>query len=331
MSAEKIMAAWKKKSFKPVYWLEGDEDYYIDSLMNYAEHELLPADEASFNLTVFYGRDAEFASVMNACKRYPMFAEKQVVLLKEAQHMKEIDKLEAYVSAPLASTIFIVAYKGKSLDKRTKLYKLLQTHSEYLKTAKLEGKIAEWITELVQSKGYSIRSKSVALLEEHIGNDLSRIANEIDKISINLKDKKEIDEDDIEKYIGISKEYNVFELQAAITKKDLPKAITILNYFASNPKLVPIQMALPALYANISKVYAVYGMTDKSDNALKPVFYFNPVALSQAKEMMKNYGFDGIERLLLLLHHYNLKSIGIADGGNSGPSLMKEMILKMML
>lgn len=332
MSVEKIISAWKKKSFKPVYWLGGEEEYYIDMIMDYAEHHLLPAEEAAFNLTVFYGRDADWAGVLNACRRYPMFAEKQVVLLKEAQHMKEIEKLEAYIVSPLSSTIFVVGYKGKAVDKRTKLYKVLQANAEVFNGIKIkEEKLPEWITELVQSKGYSVQSKAVALLQEHIGNDLSRIANEIDKLSINLKGKKNIDEDDIEKYIGISKEYNVFELQAAIAKKDLAKAVKILAYFESNPKAVPMQQALPALYYNISKIYGVYGMNDKSDAVLKPLFYFNPSALQQAKDMMKNYGYSGIEKLLLLLHHYNLKSIGVGDNGTSSASLMKEMVLKMMM
>lgn len=332
MSAEKILTGWKQKKFKPVYWLQGEEDYYIDQLVSYAEHEILPESEAGFNLTVFYGRDADWAAVMNACKRYPMFAEKQVVLLKEAQHMKDIDKLEAYVAAPLDSTIFIVAYKGKTLDKRTKLSKLLATHAELFNSEKIRDyKMHEWIGELVKSKGYSITSKCIAMLEEHIGNDLSRIANEIDKLSLNLTDKKTIEEDDIEKYIGISKEYNVFELQEAITRKDLVKALKIINYFDSNPKAVPIQQALPALYTFISKVYTAFGMSDQSDNALKPLFYFNVQALQQGKLMMKNYGYTGVEKLLLLLHHYNLRSIGIGDSGSSGPMLMKEMVAKMVI
>lgn len=332
MSAEKILAGWKKKSFKPVYWLGGDEEYYIDMLMNYAEHKILPEEEASFNLTVFYGKDADWAAVVNACKRYPMFAEKQVVLLKEAQHMKDIEKLEPYISSPLSSTIFVVGYKGKTVDKRTKLYKILQANAEVFNTVKIkEDKLPEWIGELVQSKGYSIKPKAIALLQEHIGNDLSRIENEINKLSVNLKGKQNIDEDDIEKYIGISKEYNVFELQAAIAKKDLAKAIKILAYFESNPKAIPIQQALPALYFNISKIYGIYGMNDKSDTVLKPLFYFNANALQQAKDMMKNYGYSGVERLLLLLHHYNLKSVGVGDSGTSPVSLMKEMVLKMML
>jgi DNA polymerase III subunit delta len=332
MSAEKILTAWEQKKYKPVYWLQGEEEYYIDMLVNFAEHKMLPESEAGFNLTVFYGKDADWAAVVNACKRYPMFAEKQVVLIKEAQQMKDIEKLEPYISAPLASTIFIAAYKGKTLDKRTKLNKTIQAAAEVFNSEKIkEYKIQEWIGELVKSKGYSIKPKCIALLEEHIGNDLSRIANEIDKLSLNLAGKKVIEEDDIEKYIGISKEYNVFELQDAIARKDLVKALKIIQYFESNPKAVPIQMALPALYAFISKVYGAFGLADNSDNALKPLFYYNVSALQQGKLMMKNYGFPGIERLILLLNHYNLRSIGVGDSGTSGPLLMKEMVAKMML
>lgn len=332
MSAEKILTAWKQKKFVPVYWLHGEEDFYIDKLVDYAEHSLLPESEAGFNLTVFYGRDADWAAVINACKRYPMFAERQVVLLKEAQHMKEIEKLESYVDAPLSSTIFIVAYKGKTLDKRMKLSKLLHTKAEIFVADKIKDyKIQEWIGQLVASKGYSISPKCIALLEEHIGNDLSRIANEIDKLSLNLAGKKVIAEEDIEKYIGISKEYNVFELQDAIVRKDLYKALTIIQYFDSNPKAVPIHMALPALYAFISKAYTAFGMKDQSDNTLKPLFYFNVQSMQQGKLMMKNYGYEGVERMLLLLHHYNLRSIGVGDMGTSGGQLMKEMVAKMML
>ena len=332
MSVEKILGSWKKKAFKPVYWLEGEEEYYIDQVIDYAEKQILPEAEAEFNLTVFYGKDAEWAAIINACRRYPMFAEKQLVILKEAQHMKEIDKLESYIASPLATTIFVVGYKAKGVDKRTKLYKILQTNAEVLTTKKIaEGKMQEWIVELAASKGYKITAKSASLLEEHTGNDLSRIANELDKLSVNLRDKKTIDDDDIEKFIGISKEYNVFELQGAVANKDLSRSIKIINYFEANPKAAVIQMVLPALYAYFSKIYAVYGMNDKSDGALKPHFYFNPVALSQAKEAMKHYGYEGVERIILLLHHYDLKSKGVGDSGTSGALLMKEMVVKMML
>ncbi len=332
MSAEKIISDWKKKSFKPLYWLEGEEDYYIDMVMNYAEHHILDEAEASFNLTVFYGRDADWAAVVNACRRYPMFADRQVVLLKEAQHMRDLEKLEAYFENPLQSTVFIVGYKGKTMDKRTKLYKLLKQSAEIFNSEKVKDyKLAEWIMQFVQSKGYHIGSKAVSLLEEHIGNDLNRIVNEIEKLALNLKSSKDITEDDIERFIGISKEYNVFELQAAIARKDLAKAIKIIGYFEANPKAGPIQMVLPALYASFSKMYTVFGMADKSENALRPHFYNNPIAVKNALETIQRYGYDGIERILLLLHHYNLKGVGVGDTGTSDASLLKEMVVKMMV
>ena len=331
MSVEKILNDWKKKAFRPVYWLEGEEDYYIDQVMNYAEHNILSEAEAGFNLTVFYGKDADWAAVVNACRRYPMFAERQVVILKEAQQMKDLERLEAYIENPLPSTVFIVGYKGKTLDKRTKLYKLLKQSAEIFNSEKVkEYKLAEWIVQFLHSKGYLISSKAVSLLEEHIGNDLNRIANEIEKLALNLKGKNDITEDDIERYIGISKEYNVFELQAAIAKKDLAKAIKIIGYFEGNPKAGPIQMVLPALYASFSKMYTVFGMADKTEAALRPHFYNNPLAVKNALETIQRYGYEGIERILLLLHHYNLKGVGVGDIGTSDASLMREMVVKMM-
>lgn len=338
MSAEKIISEWQKKIFKNIYWLEGEEDYYIDMIVDYAEHEILNEAESGFNLTVFYGKDADWAAVVNACKRYPMFAERQVVLLKEAQQMKDIDKLESYVENPLSSTIFVVAHKTKTLDKRSKLHKLLKKSAEIFTSEKIKDyKLQEWIGEYVRSQGYKINAKAISLLDEHLGNDLNRIVNEIEKLSLNLKgkkglpaDKQEITEDDIERYIGISKEYNVFELQAAIAKKDLAKAIKIIQYFEGNPKAGPIQMVLPALYASFSKVYTVFGMSDRSEAALKPHFYFNSNAVKNAMETINNYGYDGIERILLLLHHYNLKGVGVGDTGTSDASLMKEMVVKMV-
>jgi len=331
MSAEKIISEWNKKNFKSIYWLDGEEDYYIDMVMDHAEHHILDDAEAGFNLTVFYGKDAEWPAVINACKRYPMFAERQVVLLKEAQHMRDLEWLESYVEHPLSSTIFVIGYKGKTLDKRTKLYKSLKQKAEVFTSEKLRDyKLPEWIAEYVQSKGYKINSKAVSLLDEHIGNDLNRIANEIEKLALNLKGKKEITEDDIERYIGISKEYNVFELQSAIAKKDLAKAMTIIKYFEGNPKAGPIQMVLPALYSSFSKIYAVFGMPDRSESALRPHFYNNPTAVKNALETINKYGYDGIERILLLLHQYNLKGVGVGDTGTEDASLLKEMVVKMV-
>lgn len=331
MSSEKIISDWKKKLFKPLYWLEGEEEFYIDKVVDYAEHHILPESEASFNLTVFYGRDADWAAVVNACMRYPMFAEKQVVLLKEAQHMRDIEKLEGYIENPLASTIFVVSYKEKKLDKRTRLYKTLQKGGEVFNSEKLRDyKLPEWITEYVQSQGFTISSKAVMLLAEHIGNDLSRISNEIEKMTVNLGKRKEITEDDIENYVGVSKEYNAFELQDALSKKDLLKAIRIIQYFEGNPKAAPIQLVLPALYGYFSKLYTIFGLADKSEAAVKSLFYNNPFAAKQAMETTRIYSYSGIEQTLLLLHEYNLRSVGINDTGTSDAALLKEMVVKII-
>ncbi len=332
MSADKLIASWKKNSFKPIYLLHGEEDYYIDELMQYAEHQILSPSDASFNLTVFYGKDAEWTSIVNACRRYPMFAERQVVLLKEAQMLNGIEKLEAYIENPLSSTIFIIGYKGKKLDGRMKISTLINKKGEIFESKKIaDYNLHDWINEQVKLKGFQISSKSVSLLQESIGNDLSRIVNELDKLSINLAGKTRIDEDDIEKFIGISKEYNIFELQAAIANKDLAAAIKIVNYFEHSPKAAPIQMALGALYVFFSKIYSAYGLQNTSEAALKPLFYFNPNAVKQAQAMIKNYGYAGTEKILLLLHHYNMKSVGVGDSGTESASLLKEMVVKIIV
>src|ERR1035438_3639791 len=212
MSVDKIISNWKKKSFSPVYWFEGEEEYYIDRLVDYAEHHILPESEASFNLSVFYGKDADWAALINACRRYPMFAERQVVLLKEAQQMRDIEKLEPYIDNPLSSTVFVVSYKEKKVDGRSRLAKVLKEKGEMLTTKKMyDNQLPEWASELAQSKGYEISQKAVMLLVDHIGNDLCRIDNEIEKILVNLGSRKNITEDDIEQFVGVSKEYNVFE------------------------------------------------------------------------------------------------------------------------
>jgi DNA polymerase-3 subunit delta len=332
MSVEKILSEWKSNIFKPIYWFEGEEEFYIDQLVDYAEHKILSEPEKAFNQAVFYGKDANWAEVINACSRYPMFAEKQMVLLKEAQHMKDIDKLEGYISNPLKSTILVISHKGKSLDGRTRFAKVVLKNAEVLQTKKVyENNLPSWISDFVKSRGFDIAPRALMLLVDHIGNDLSRIANEINKVVLNLGTRKSITEDDIENFVGISKEYNVFELQQAISNKDLAKAIRIIQYFEANPKAGPIQMLLPALYNHFSKVITIFQMSDKSEKALTPLFYKNPFAAKQALETVMNYSYDSVEQALMLLHEYNLKSVGIRNPGIPDASLMKEMAVKIIL
>jgi len=331
MSAEKILSDWKKKLYKTVYWLEGEEDYYIDKVVEFAEQHILSEAEQGFNLTIFYGKDASWPDVINACRRYPMFSDKQVVLLKEAQHMRDIDKLEAYIENPLKSTIFVVSYKEKKVDGRSRLAKLLKEKGEVLSTKKMyENQLPEWTSELVRTKGYAISQKALLLLVDHIGNDLSRIENEIEKLLLNLSERKTITEDDIEKYVGISKEYNAFELQDALAKKDLPKAIRIIGYFDANPKAVPIQLVLPTLYTLFSRAYMIFGQSAKDDKTIAANIGVNPWFVKDYVLTARNYGAEGIAAALLLIHEYNLRSVGINDIGTSDASLLKEMVVKIM-
>jgi DNA polymerase-3 subunit delta len=331
MSAEKIINDWKKNNFKPVYWLEGEEDYYIDKVMDYAEHYILNESEAGFNLIVFYGKDSNWPDVINACRRYPMFAERQVVLLKEAQQMRDIEKLEAYIENPLKSTVFVVSYKEKKVDGRTKLAKLLKEKGELLTTKKMyDNKLPEWTKELIESKGLTITQKALMLLVDHIGNDLNRIDNEIEKIRVNLGSGKNITESVIEENIGVSKDYNVFELQAAIANKDLSKAIRIIQYFEGNPKAGPIQMILPSLYSFFSKVFMIYGLSSRDEKSVAASLGLNPYFVKDYIKTVNLFTYPQVEAVLLLLHEYNLRSVGVHDAGTEDASLLKEMIVKMI-
>jgi DNA polymerase-3 subunit delta len=331
MSVEKIISEWKIGAYKPIYWLEGDESYFIDKLIDYAEHKVLNESEAGFNLTVFYGKDADWTAVVNACRRYPMFAERQVVLLKEAQHMKDIEKLEGYINKPLSSTLLVVAFKDKKIDGRTNFAKLIKKNGELFQTRKLfENQLPDWTKDMIRSKGLDITPQALQLLIDNIGNDLSRLENEVEKVWINMAHTKTIDENAIEKYVGISKEFNAFELQAAIGKKDLAKAIRIIQYFQANPKAGPIQLILPAIYSYFSKVYSIFSMDDKSENGVKALFSNNFYAAKEALTTVKTFGIQGVERILLLLHEYNLRSVGIHDAGTADADLLKEMVVKMV-
>jgi DNA polymerase III subunit delta len=332
LTVDKILADWKKKQFKPVYWLEGEEEYFINSLMNYAEHEILTDSEKEFNLTIFYGKDADWATVTNACCRYPMFSDKQIVLLKEAQQMRDIDKLEPYIQKPLSSTVFVVAYKEKKLDGRGKLAKLLKEKAVLFSTKKLyDNQLPEWTEELIGEKGYAINPKALAILIDHVGNDLSRLDNEIEKMLVNLGKRKNITEDDIELYVGVSKEYNVFELQEALARKDVAKALRIVQYFEGNPKAGPIQLILPSLHNFFSKTYMLFGQSGVDEKTLAATLGVNPYFLKDYVLSAKNYSYSGVEQALLLLHQYNLRSIGVNSAPTEDASLLKEMIIKMVM
>ncbi|GAC1708872.1 MAG: DNA polymerase III subunit delta [Flavisolibacter sp.] len=331
MKVDKIIADLKKKNYNPIYWLEGDEEYFIDQVIDFAEKSVLEPKDSSFNLSIFYGRDTSWAEIMNTARRYPMYSSNQVVIIKEAQAMKDIEKLEAYIEKPLASTLLFIAYKNKKVDGRTKWAKLLKEKAIFLTTKKLyDSELPEWVANLANQRGYSLNTKALALLIDHIGNDLNRLNNEINKLILNLIDRKTITEDDIESFVGISKEFNVFELQHAIASKNLFKAIRIIQYFSSNPKAAPIQLILPSLYNFFGKVLAIYSLPTRDEKSIT-------AALGVPNHFVKDYIQTAllftqkeIERVILLLHAYNLRAIGIQDGGTEDSFLLQEMVAKMI-
>ena len=331
MSAEKIINELKKQNFKPVYWLEGEEEYFIDQVIHHAENKILTESEAGFNLMVFYGRDTVWSDVVNSSRRYPMFSDRQVVILKEAQSMKDIEKLESYIEKPLASTILFVAYKNKKLDGRTKLARMLKDKAVLFTSKKLyDNELPQWTSDLIKSKGYTISNKALFLLIDHIGNDLSRLNNEVDKLVLNLSSRKNITEDDIENFVGISKEFNVFELQHAIASKDLYKAVRIIQYFGANPKAAPLQLIFPSLYNFFSKVSMVYAVQAKDEKSVAAAIGVHTFFVKDYMQTAMKFSYHEIEKVLLLLYEYNLRNIGINDAGTEDADLLKEMVVKMI-
>jgi DNA polymerase-3 subunit delta len=331
MPISKIIANWKKNVFDAVYWLEGEEPFYIDQAVEYAEKHLLAESELAFNLSIFYGKDADWAQVINACKRYPVFAEKQVVIVKEAQHMNQLEKLVSYIENPLSSTIFIVAHKDKNVDGRSALAKLLKTKAVVVSTKKMyDNKLPDWVNIWVSERGYQISPKAVQIIVDHIGNDLSRIQNELEKLIVNLGERKKITEDDIEKYIGISKEYNAFEFQDAVAQKNFSKSIKMIQYFESNNKAAPIQLILPTLYAFFSKLYAVFGLGTSDERRIASEVGIPPFLVKNYMAASRNYSFSKVEQILLLIQSYNLKVIGINNADNTDGDLLKELVIKIM-
>ncbi|MFN9709823.1 MAG: DNA polymerase III subunit delta [Bacteroidota bacterium] len=331
MDINTILKAWKKHEYHPVYWLEGEETYFIDLISDAAEKNILSPEEAAFNLIIHYGKETTPSQLINSCMRYPMFAEKQVVILKEAQQMKDLEKLEPYIMKSMPSTILVVAHKEKKVDGRSKLAKALKEHAVLFTANKIkDNELTGWVDQYLQNKGYQAGHKAMMLITDHIGNDLGRIVNELDKLFIHLGSRKNINEDDIEECIGISKQYNLFEFQSAIGKKNFLKSYQIVQYFEHNPKAAPIQMILPFLYSYFSKVYMLMSARG-DDKSVAAQTGINAWFMKEYRHTATVYGQEGITSALLLLHDYNLKSIGVDDAGNNDASLLKELLSKLML
>ena len=339
MTAAEIIKDLKNRKYKPIYLLHGDEPYFIDEVSNYVEHHLLPEAERGFNQTVLYGKDTDIMTVLGASKRYPMMADYQVVLVKEAQEMKwgtesddkkAINPLLNYLENPLPSTILVFCYKYGKFDKRKKTYKAIEKTGLIFESGSLyDNKIPAWVESYLTDKGYKIAQQASLMLAEYLGNDLSKIANELDKLMLNVSAGQEITLKHIHDNIGISKEYNVFELQTALAKKDAYKSNQIINYFEANPKANPIVLVLGNLNNFFSKVLVYHYVRDKSPQNLAREMGVSPYFIKDYEQAARSYNLGKTVQIISYLREYDVKSKGVESNTDHG-GLMKELMFKIL-
>ena len=334
MTFEQIMIELKKRQYRSVYFLMGVEPYYIDVIADYIAANALPEQEKAFNQVILYGKDTSVYAVLDAAKRFPMMSQFQVVIVKEAQNLKDIDKLQSYLEKPLQSTIFVVCHKYKSLDKRSKLYKILEKSKDaaVLESKKLyDNQVPAWITDYLTERGYTIAPAAATLLTEYLGSELSKVTNELNKLMITLPvNEKKITLDLIEKNIGISKDYNVFEFQKALGAKDVLKANRIIDYFARNPNSNPIVMVISSLYSYFVKILTYHYLPDKSQSAAASVLKVYPSYVKDYESAARKYPAKKIIHIISILREYDLKSKGVGSSSASDGDLMREMTYKIM-
>lgn len=326
----KIVNDIKTGNLKPIYFLMGEEPYYIDKLSDYIEENVLTEDEKSFNQTVFYGRDVTIDDIVGTAKRFPMMAERQVVIVKEAQDLiKTIENLKSYADNPMPSTVLVFCYKYKVLDKRKSLVKSLSKNGLVFESKKLyENQVGQWITRVLQGKGYAIEPKANAMLVEFLGNDLSKINNELEKLQIILPKGSTISPKHIEENIGFSKDFNNFELIKALGSKNQFKAFQIVQYFAENQKANPIVLTTSMVFGFYVKLLKYHGIKDKNPKNVAAVLGVSPFFLGDYDVGLKNYPMKKVSQIIAAIREMDVRSKGV--GANALPigDLLKEMLVK---
>lgn len=333
MTANEIFSALKKKIYSPVYFFYGEEPFYIDELTAYIEQHVLDEASREFNQSVVYGLDVSARDVVDLARRFPMMGNYQVVIVKEAQNIQNFDALLDYFEKPLDTTILVINYKYRKLDKRKALYKRLNKSKKVtlFESSKVyDNKIPAWIADRVRLLGHTITPKSEMMLAEYLGTDLSRIANELNKLTLSLRPGEEITEDLIEQNIGISKEFNVFELQKALGKRDAFQALRIIQYFEANPKQNPLQMVNVLLYSYFMKVLLFHQLKNESRNSIAAKLGISPFFVGDYQAAAQNYSPAKLQSIMAGLRLLDLKSkgIGATDAASFGP--LKEWVLKVV-
>ena len=331
MTFEQIISDIHGKKYAPIYFLMGEEPYFIDVISDTIEEEVLDETEKAFNQIVVYGRDVDIDTVATHAKSFSMMGGYMVVIVKEAQDLKNIEDFEKYLDVIPPTTILVFDYKYKKLDKRRALAKKIDKMGVLFESKKLyENNIPGWIQSYLAEKGYAITPKATQMLTDFLGTDLHKVRNELDKLIIALPKSKKIDDADVERNIGISKDYNVFELQNAIGRRDIMKANQIVNYFGDNGKDNPLLVTAISLYGYFTKILKVHYATDPSQNALATALGVNPFFVRDYQQAARNYSVADCVKCIAVLREFDLKSKGYNSGEVSEKDLYREMIFKLL-
>ncbi len=329
---KQIVTDIKNGNCKPVYFLMGEEPYYIDKVSDYIDKNVLAEEEKGFNQMVLYGRDVSIEDIVSNAKRYPMMAERQVVIVKEAQDLsRTIEKLVDYVENPQPSTVLVICYKYKKIDKRKKLYKAVAKNGVIFESKKLyENQVADWIRRVLGGSNYSIEPKAAQMLVEFLGTDLGKINNELEKLKLIIPKGEQITAEKIEANIGISKDYNNFELRKAIGSRNVIKAHKIINYFSQNPKDNPLVVTISLLYGFFSQVLQYHGLPDKSKSNVASALKINPYFVGDYSDAARNYPMKKVSQIIALLRDADVKSKGVGASNLPAGDILKELMVKIM-
>ncbi|WP_179353755.1 DNA polymerase III subunit delta [Winogradskyella vidalii] len=329
---KQLVAAIKRGDLKPIYFLMGEEAYYIDKVSDYIEDNVLDEAEKGFNQMALYGRDITIDDIVSNAKRYPMMAERQVVIVKEAQDLsRTIEKLASYAAQPQPTTVLVINYKYKKLDKRKALYKAIKKVGVVFESKKLyENQVSDWIRRVLAGQNYDISPKAAQMLVEFLGTDLGKIDNELNKLKIVLPEGTQITPEHIEANIGISKDYNNFELRKAVGQRNALKAHQIAKYFGENPKDNPLVVTVALMFGFFSQLLQLHGMTDKNPRSVASALKVNPYFVNEYIEAARNYPMKKVSYIIGVLREFDVKSKGV--GANAVPQgdLLKELLVKIL-
>ncbi|MDF1574700.1 MAG: DNA polymerase III subunit delta [Bacteroidales bacterium] len=332
MTYEQLIGDLKNKAYRPVYFLWGDEPYFIDLATSFITGKVLSEAEQSFNQTILYGKESEAGQVSDLARRFPMMASHQVVVLKEAQEMKSFGDLIHYIEKPQPSTLLVINYKYKKPDKRQKIFKLLEKEAVCFESKKLyDNQVPGWIAAYASGRKFRMEPRAAALLAEFLGSDLSKIANEVEKLIVAIgKDERNITPALVEKHIGFSKDFNQFELQNALADRNALKANRIINYFAENPRKYPIPLTIVSLYYFFSKLLLFHYTKDKSKQNLASVLKVNPFFVKDYEMAARRYPAARLVEIISLLRIYDMRSKGYEGNTTPEGELTRELVFKIL-